>query len=205
MTLIEVLVALGILGVAILGLVGGLVVASRANGRASKRTQMAEFAQSRLERLTAASRRNICTSTVNSGLVDCSRMAVGGTFDPNAAPNTGGWMLDVLDRADAQLAPAGVDQMSGPVLALGDLGAVDEAATLTARAALASDWAGAGAGCAATMVSANQLCREVHIESQSIPVPTLTPVNVYHVWVRVTRGGGAWQDGPVVLEGVISQ
>lgn len=203
LTLIEVLVSLAILGVSILGLVGGLVIASKANGRASHRTQMLEFAQARLERLMAASRKNICTTTFNSEKVDCSRMALVGTFDPTVAPNTGGWMLDILDRADLQLAQAGVDQMAGPVLVLGDLGAVDEAATLTARAALYTDWAGGGLGCAAAIVGANQLCRELHIEAQSVGPSSNLPV--YHIWVRVSRGGGNWNDGPVVLEGVAAQ
>jgi prepilin-type N-terminal cleavage/methylation domain-containing protein len=197
MTLIEVMAALAILGVSLLGLTGGLVIAATANGRASRRTQMAEFAQSRIERLTAATRKDICTATFNLGAVDCSRMASGGTFDPTAAPNTGGWMLDVLDRASAAQPSVGVDQMAGPVVVLGDLGAIDEAATLTARSALAADWAGGGSGCAAAMVTTNMLCRELHVEVD----PTSS---FYHIWVRVSRGG-RWTDGPITMEGMVAK
>ncbi len=199
-TLIEMMAALAILGVSVLGLTAGLTVASAGNGRASRRTQMVEFAQSRIERLTAATRADICTATFNGGVVDCSRMAGADPFDPNAAPNTGGWMLDVLDRApytDPGGNP-GVDPMAGPVVALGDVGgAIDEKATLAARASLVADWNGGGNGCASTLVAKNMLCREVHIE--------LDPTQAFfHIWVRVSRGR-SYQDGPVVIEGMVAK
>ena len=184
MTLVEVMMALAILGVSLLALMAGLVVAFTANGRASRRTQMVEFAQSRIDRLTAATRKDICTAALSGTNVDCSRMAVTGTFDPTAAPNAGGWMLDVLDRASSFQASVGVDQMAGPVVVLGDLGTIDEGATLTARTNLATDWAGGGAGCAATMVTENMLCRELHIEQTII-----NGAPIYRVWVRVLQGG----------------
>jgi type II secretory pathway pseudopilin PulG len=213
MTVVEVMASLAILAIAILGLVGGMIVATTANGRASHRTQMAEFAQSRLERLVAASRKNVCYydpvagSVVSPGAVSCTAaMVSSGTFDPTAAPNTGGWMLDVLDRSDALLASNGVDQMAGPVVVIGDEGAIDEAATLATRSALTADWNAAGHGCASPIVNASRaiLCREVHIETQNAAV-TGNALNVYHVWVRVVRGGGIWSDGYVVLEEVIAQ
>jgi type II secretory pathway pseudopilin PulG len=195
------MVALAILGVSVLGLTAGLTVASAGNGRASRRTQMVEFAQSRIERLTSATKADICTATFNGGVVECSRMAgAPSPFDPNAAPNTGGWMLDVLDRAP-YTDPAGnpgVDPMAGPVVVLGDAGgAIDEKATLAARASLVTDWNGGGKGCASTLVAKNMLCREVHIELD----PTQT---FFHIWVRVSRGQN-YRDGAVLMEGMVAK
>jgi prepilin-type N-terminal cleavage/methylation domain-containing protein len=200
-TLVEVLAALAILGVSLLGLTAGVVVAFAGNGRASRRTQMLEFAQSRIERLTAATRANICTATFQGGVVNCARMAGPSPFDPTAAPNTGGWMLDILDGApytDPTFNP-GVDQMAGPVVVLGDVGgAIDETATLAARASVVADWGGgSGAGCASTLINKNMLCRELHIELD----PTST---FYHIWVRVSRGQN-YTDGPVTLEGMVAK
>ena len=195
------MVALAILGISVLGLTTGLTVASASNGRASRRTQMAEFAQSRIERLTAATKADICTATFNGGVVDCSRMAgAPSPFDPNAAPNAGGWMLDVLDRAPYSdpTGNPGIDPMAGPVVVLGDVGgAIDEKATVAARASLVTDWNGGGKGCASPLVGKNMLCREVHIE--------LDPTQAfYHIWVRVSRGQ-SYQDGPVVMEGMVAK
>jgi prepilin-type N-terminal cleavage/methylation domain-containing protein len=201
-TLIEVFAALGILGVSLLGLTAGVLVAFGGNGRSSRRTQMAEFAQARLERFSAASKANICTASTTGSVVDCSKMSPSPTpFDPTAAPNSGGWMLDVLDRASSGASTVGVDQMAGPLLVLGDTGgAVDEVATVTGRNALLSEWgtgSGSGNGCASTLVGKNMLCREVHIELDS----TLT---FYHIWVRVIRGQN-YLDGPVVFEGMVAK
>jgi hypothetical protein len=206
MTLIEVLVSLVLLAIALTGLTGGMVVAYNASGRASHRTQMLEFAQSRLERLVAASRKNLCTGSVSYGTVNCSHML--GALDLVAAPNAGGWMLDVLDQANTLSASGGVDLMAGPVVALGDLGAVSETDTVTARNALMAEWgtgAGSGNGCGSALVSPNMLCREIHIEQQDAKVSGTLAIPVFHVWVRVMRGGAAWRDGIVQLEGVIAQ
>jgi prepilin-type N-terminal cleavage/methylation domain-containing protein len=199
-TLIEVMASLAILGVSLLGLMAGLNVASASNGRASRRTQMVEFAQSRIERLMAATKADICTATFQGGVVDCSRMAgAPSPFNPNVAPNTGGWMLDVLDRAPYDPAgTTGVDPMAGPVVVLGNVGgSIDEPATLTARASLASDWSSGGSGCASPLVTKNMLCRELHIELDSTST-------YYHIWVRVSRGQN-YGDGPVVMEGMVAK
>jgi type II secretory pathway pseudopilin PulG len=208
MSLVEVLVSLVLLAIATLGLTQGMVVAYNSSGRASRRTQMVEFAQSRLERLMAASRKNICTSTQSAGQISCSAMG-NGVFDPTAGPNQGGWMLDVLDQASSLVGSGGVDHMAGPVVVLNDSGSIDETATVTARNALLTAWgagaAGAGNGCGSNLVVAGMLCREIHIETQDAKVTGTTAVPVFHVWVRVLRGGSAWQDGIVQLEGVIAQ
>lgn len=213
MTLIEVLVSLVLLAIATLGLTQGMVVAYTSGGRSSRRTQMVEFAQSSLERLMAASRKNLCTGSINFGAVNCSAMG-SGVFDPTAGPNQGGWMLDVLDQASSLVgsgAPAvpGVDLMAGPVVVVGDLGAIDETATVTARNALITQWgsgtAGAGNGCGSTLVTTGMLCREIHIEQQDAKVTGTVAVPVFHVWVRVLRGGAGWRDGIVQVEGVIAQ
>ncbi len=208
MTLIEVLVSLVLLAVATLGLTQGMVVAYTSGGRSSRRTQMVEFAQSSLERLMAASRKNLCTGSVNFGVVNCSAMG-SGTFDPTAGPNQGGWMLDVLDQANTLVSTGGVDLMAGPVVVVGDLGAIDETGTVTARNALITQWgsgtAGVGNGCGSTLVTTGMLCREIHIEQQDAKVTGTVAVPVFHVWVRVIRGGAGWRDGIVQVEGVIAQ
>ena len=208
MTLLEVLVSLVLLAVATLGLTQGMVVAYTSGGRASRRTQMLEFAQSSLERLIAASRKNLCTGSVNFGVVDCAPMG-NGVFDPTAGPNQGGWMLDVLDQANSLVGSGGVDLMAGPVVVIGDAGAIDETTTLTTRSALLTQWgtgtAGSGNGCGSTLVTTGMLCREIHIEQQDAKVTGTTAVPVFHVWVRVLRGGAGWRDGIVQVEGVIAQ
>jgi type II secretory pathway pseudopilin PulG len=208
MTLIEVLVSLVLLAVATLGLTQGMVVAYTAGGRSSRRTQMLEFAQSSLERLMAASRKNLCTGSVNFGVVNCSPMGTG-TFDPTAGPNQGGWMLDVLDQANSLVSTGGVDLMAGPVVVVGDVGSIDEAATVSVRSALLTQWgagtAGSGNGCGSSLVTTGMLCREIHIEQQDAKVTGTVAVPVFHVWVRVIRGGAGWRDGIVQVEGVIAQ
>ncbi|MBS2023364.1 MAG: prepilin-type N-terminal cleavage/methylation domain-containing protein [Deltaproteobacteria bacterium] len=211
LTLIEVLVAFGLLAIGLVGLTAGLVTASKSNGRAFHRTQMVEFAQSRIERLTAASRKNICTATSSSGPVSCSGMG-NGTFSTTAAPNTNGWIADLLDRATvtdplalASSSTYGVDVMAGPALVFGSTtgsnnNAVDDAATISKRTAIAAD----ANGCASSLVTADTLCREIHIEDQSTTVGAQT-LKSYHIWVRVIRGGGNYLDGMVVLEGSVAQ
>ena len=208
MTLIEVLVSLVLLAIATVGLTQGMVVAYTSGGRASRRTQMVEFAQSSIERLVAASRKNLCTGSVNFGVVNCSAMGAG-VFDSTQGPNQGGWMLDVLDQANSLVLTGGVDLMAGPVVVLGDSGAIDEATTVSVRSALLTQWgagtAGAGSGCGSTLVTTGMLCREIHIEQQDAKVTGTAAVPVFHVWVRVIRGGAGWADGIVQLEGVIAQ
>jgi hypothetical protein len=145
------------------------------SARWKKCTSSRALTCARIERLTAATKADICTST-------------------------SGWMLDVLDRApytDPSANP-GVDPMAGPVVVLGNVGgAIEEKATLAARASLVTDWNGGGKGCASTLVARNMLCREVHIELD----PTQS---FYHIWVRVSRGQN-YQDGPVVMEGMVAK
>ena len=230
MTLIELMMAMTVMAIALLGLTAGVVLAFGANSRSSRRSQAAEFAQSSMERLIAASRKNICTYNFTGNKVSCSSMG-SGAFVPNSAPNQGGWMLDILDRANALVGSSGttstnpgIDLMAGPVVVIGDSGAVDEAATLTARSTVLTAWGSgstaANAGCGdsdpavtTSRVTRNMLCREIHIELHDFAnlngaALTLCSVGAscgYHIWVRVVRGGGFWNDGPVVLEGVVAQ
>src|ERR687884_1064699 len=88
MTLLEVTVALALLGVSALGLVGGMVVASNTNAVSRRRTHMLEFAHARLERIASRTRNTVPTSATVTP-VNCSKMAAGGAFDPNSAPGTG--------------------------------------------------------------------------------------------------------------------
>ena len=95
-SLIETMASLAILAVAALGLMGSMLVASGSNTISRRRTDMTLFAQSRIERLASRTRAKVPTATTTTP-VNCSAMAVGGAFDPNANPGTGGWMLDVTN------------------------------------------------------------------------------------------------------------
>ena len=103
---------------------------------------MTLFAQSRIERLASRTRAKVPTATTTTP-VNCSAMAVGGAFDPNANPGTGGWMLDVIDGTPPAGGGAlGDDLMAGPLLAEGDGSGVDGAGTLAKRATFAAAWFG---------------------------------------------------------------
>ena len=66
MTLLEVMVALALLGVSALGLMGGMVVASSTNGISRRRTHMLEFGHARIERLASRTRVNVPTQTTTT-------------------------------------------------------------------------------------------------------------------------------------------
>lgn len=213
-TLVEVFAALAVLSIATLGLVAGLLIALRANGIAAQRTLMLQFAQTRLERLVAETRTKIPTALTTSP--DCSAMAVG-TFDPIAAPGTGGWMLDVID-GPAPGGLAGDDSMFGPVLIYdAATNATDNylSSTLATRAAVYSAWTGGALanGCGAASLAASApssggaapsqaaiLCREVHIEPQ-----TINNVPMLRAWVRVLQVGADWRVNSVTLTEDIAQ
>jgi type II secretory pathway pseudopilin PulG len=208
MTLLEVMIALALLGVSALGLVGGMVVASNTNAISRRRTEMYQFAQARIEQLATRTRTNIPTAATVTP-VNCSAMNAGGTFDPNAAPGTGGWMLDVIDGAPpAGGGSLGDSLMAGPLLVEGDLSGVDSAGTLAQRATFANNWLTATdtQGCASTTVTKNiaVLCRELHIEANDTVVNGVT-VPMLRVWVRVVQGGANWQNAFVTLRQDISQ
>src|SRR5438067_2132858 len=118
-SLIETMASLAILAVAALGLMGSMVVASGANSISRRRTDMTLFAHSRIERISSRTRSKVPTATTTTP-IDCTAMAVGGAFDPNADPGTGGWMLDVIDgNPPAGGGAIGDDLMADPVLAEG--------------------------------------------------------------------------------------
>jgi len=211
LTLIEILASLSILGVAALGLVGSMVVAINGNSLAARRTQMAEFAQARLERLITETRIKIPTSTTTAP-VNYSAMAAGGTFDPTQPPNTGGWVLDVIDGSPPTAAGAGDDPMFGPVLF--DDSAADGTDTFTAstkllRSTLANDWLTSptsngtlgGCGAAAVVADPGVLCRELHIE----PLNLIASTPMLRAWVRVIQGGDNWQSSYVIMQEDIAQ
>ena len=85
-TLIEVMAALAVLGIAMLGLTAGLIVAMSSTGLAAQRTLMLQFAQARIERLLSQTRTKIPTKANSC----CAKMDAGGVFNPDAAPGTGG-------------------------------------------------------------------------------------------------------------------
>src|SRR4051812_9462387 len=120
MTLIEVMIALAILGIASLGLAGTLVVSNNSNAIAARRTVMSAFAQARIESLTSTTRTKIPTAVS----LCCAAMAAA-NFDPMADPNTGGWILDNIDGPAPATAGAGL--LWGPRPVDGSAGDGDEA------------------------------------------------------------------------------
>ena len=212
-TLIEVLAALSVLAIATVGLTGGIIVAVNTTGIAARRTLMVQFAQARLERLVAETRTKIPTAA-STIPVDCSKMAVGGAFDPTAAPGTGGWMLDVIDGASGPNPTGGGDDaMWGPILIYDSASnATDNylANTIATRQNVYTSWIGSGlpAGCGTTTLApamagpqqSSMLCREVHIEPQ-----TVNAVPMLRVWVRVLQVGADWRVNSVTLQEDIAQ
>src|SRR2546430_14392010 len=148
-SLIETMASLAILAVAALGLMGSMLVASGSNTISRRRTDMTLFAQSRIERLASRTRAKVPTATTTTP-VNCAAMAVGGAFDPNADPGTGGWMLDVIDgNPPAGGGAIGDDLMAGPLLAEGAGDGGGRTHTPSQRASFAAAWVGGAdtAGC----------------------------------------------------------
>jgi hypothetical protein len=213
MSLIEVFVALAILAISILGLVGGLIIASSSNGIAATRTQMSAFALSRLERISGQVKQSLCSTVATDiqGTQSCSYMTHGvpSPFVTDVAPNTAGWMLDVIDWPMPSTG-AGDDVMYGPVVVMGDANAIDVAATISLRATMYSAWGtsgGTGVGCDSTLVTTNPkvLCREIHIEPYTQSGITNAPP-MLKIWVRVLRGGTTdWHIGTVSYEAMVAQ
>ena len=213
MSLIEVMTAMAILGIATLGLVGGVIVALSANAISARRTQMKEFAQSRVERLTAMRSSQIPNSSTTFP-ANFSGMGTGGpAFNPLSPPGTGGWMLDVID---AGTATSGFDAMAGPTLVDdSSAGSADYTAptvvvstlpakTIAHRAAMITKWNGdSTTSCADSTVTADTsvLCREIHIEQQTSP----SGAPLWHAWVRVVQGGPNWQTSNLTLDQVMAR
>ena len=208
MTLIEVSIALAVLGIASLGLAGTLVVSSNSNAIAARRTVMSSFAQARIESLTSMTRTKI-------PLIG----TVAGTFDPMADPNTGGWVMDTIDGyapdtgtlgnwfcngGPCTSGMAGDDLFWGPVLVNpASQNGGDGDALLTRTKALRAS--GAVQSCADKAIAsdASVLCREVHIDSYW--QGTTPPVPMLRAYVRVIQGGGNWRGSYVLLQQDIAQ
>jgi prepilin-type N-terminal cleavage/methylation domain-containing protein len=187
MTLIEVMIALAVLGVASLGLAGSLVVSSNSNSIAARRTVMSAFAQARIENLTSMTRSKIPIVGTASG-----------TFDPMSNPTSGGWVMDTIDGTSVPTG-AGDDLLFGPIL-------VDSASengndgTLLRTTSLRKTVP----NCADKAVTSDPavFCREVHIESYWQGTPAVPMLRAY---VRVIQGGGLWQRSYVLLQQDIAQ
>lgn len=211
-TLVEVMAALAIMGIAMLGLTAGLVVASGATGISAQRTLMLEFAQTRVERLVAETRTHIPTqlsnvSTFQGGLC-CAKMAVSGagcgaSFDPRAAPGTCGWQMDTIDGG-APGPGVGDDLMFGPLLVFNAATNSTDgyvAKTVAARNAAVSGGVDGALGCGDPSVRVSgTLCRELHIEPA-----TVTGVPMLRAWVRVLGGTGSYLSNSVTLQQDIAQ
>lgn len=203
-TLVEVMASLAILGIAMLGLTAGLVVAASTTGISAQRTLMLQFAQTRIERLVAETRTKIPTAaTTIVGVGCCANMTVGGAFNPNAAPGTGGWQMDTIDGA-APGGGAGDDLMYGPLLVYNpSSSAIDTfvAKTVAARTAVVSAGLDGTTGCGDSSVRvAGTLCRELHIEPA-----TVSGVPMLRAWVRVLSGTGSYLSSSVILQQDIAQ
>jgi len=186
MTLIEVMIALAVLGIASIGLAGTLVVSQNSNSIAARRTVMSAFAQARIESLTSSTRSKI--PLVGSA---------GGAFDPMADPNTGGWVMDTIDGSGPP--SAGDNLLWGPVLVDGASENGNDgtlARTKSLRSSVTS--------CVDATITSDPgvFCREVHIESYSQGTP---PVPMLRAYVRVIQGGGNWRRSYVLLQQDIAQ
>jgi prepilin-type N-terminal cleavage/methylation domain-containing protein len=205
MTLIEVSIALAVLGIASLGLAGSLVVSSNSNALAARRTVMSAFAQARIESLTSMTRTKI------------PLIGVAGGFDPTANPNTGGWVMDTIDGYSPDSSPSWSgctgncgNGMEGDVLFWGPVlvnpvsqNGVDASTILARTKTLRAP--GGVQNCADKLVTsdASVLCRELHIESYS--QGTTPPVPMLRAYVRVIQGGGDWHRSYVLLQQDIAQ
>jgi prepilin-type N-terminal cleavage/methylation domain-containing protein len=185
LTLIEVMIALAILGIASLGLAGTLVISSNSNSMASRRTVMSAFAQARIENLTSMTRTKIPI------------IGTTGSFDPMSDPNSGGWVMDTIDGS----APAGAgdDLLFGPILVdgaseNGNDGTLVRTKSLRSTVPSCAD--------AAVTSDAGVFCREVHIESYWQGTPAVPMLRAY---VRVIQGGGSWHRSYVLLQQDIAQ
>jgi type II secretory pathway pseudopilin PulG len=208
MTILEVLIAMVLLSIGALGMVSGMLLASNGNAISRRRTEMLQFAQARLERLATRTRTNIPTSATTTP-IDCSAMNAGGTFDPNAAPGTGGWMLDVIDLNTDATGAVGDDLMVGPLLLEGQFSGVDSAATIATRTSFATSWFGGAdtKGCGSSVVTSNAavLCREIHVEPADVTVSG-TKMYLLRAWVRVVQGGTTnWKTSYVTVQQDIAQ
>jgi hypothetical protein len=193
--------ALAILAISMVGLTAGLLVASRTTGIAAHRTLMLQFAQSRLERLLAETRIKIPTKDYSiPGVACCAKMDAGGTFDPTAAPGTGGWQMDTIDGAPTS--SAGDDAMFGPVLIFdSSTNATDNfiAKTISARNAAVTNGVDGAQGCGdSTMAGSGTMCREIHVEPA-----TVNGTHMLRAWVRVVTGASA--SNSVMLQQDIAQ
>src|SRR3954464_6291614 len=119
MTILEVLIAMVLLTIGAMGMMSGMLLASNGNAISRRRTEMLQFAQARVERLTTRTRTKVPTAATTTP-INCSSMSVA-SFNPDAAPGTGGWMLDVLDLKTDASGAVGDDLMVGPLLVEGDL------------------------------------------------------------------------------------
>jgi type II secretory pathway pseudopilin PulG len=195
MTLIEVMAAMAILIIALLGVGSGLVVAVTQNGDAARRSQLKEFARARIERLVTSNKQNV--QPIPTGF------AVG-TFNPDVAPGTGGWVLDTFETLPG--ASGGLDVTSGPVIADGEGSGLDEANTTTPstglRATVLASPPAAGCGDPSLANGIGIFCREIHIEQVTANPggAGLPTVPLLRIWVRTLQGGGSWRFQSVVLQ-----
>ncbi len=188
-TLIETMVSIAVLAIAALGLVGGVILALKTNALASRRTQMKEFAQTRIDRFIQMRPQRIPTGTLGWVNYD-SRMDVGSTFDPAGST---GWVLDDLDNNGLAV----VDLLAGPAMVdPTGMTAGDDLAgrTATLNAAVA------GQTCAvASVVNDPQaLCREIHVDATT----TSSGIPILRAYVRVTLGGS---NDTLILQQDLSQ
>jgi len=207
-TILEVLIAMALLSIGGMGMIGGMLIASNGNVVSRRRTDMLQFAQTRLERLATRERTRIPTATTAGTGIDYSSMSAS-PFDPNAAPGTGGWMLDVIDgNPPAGGGSLGNDLMAGPLLVEGDLSGVDLATTLSKRSSFADAWfTGKDTkGCGSGTVTSNPavLCREVHIEPLDATIGGVQTF-MFRIWIRVVQGGRNWKSSYVTVTEDVSQ
>jgi type II secretory pathway pseudopilin PulG len=181
MTLIEVMAAMAILIITLLGVVSGLVLAINSNGDAGRRSQMREFARGRLERLV----------TSNKQIIQPIPASFAGPFNPDSAPGTGGWVLDTFEALPG--GSGGNDDMAGPVIVDGEGSGLDSALTQTQRASVLAAPPPLGCGDPSLAQPLTLFCREIHVEQVIVTAGAGISVPILRVWVRALQPGGNWR------------
>jgi type II secretory pathway pseudopilin PulG len=188
MTLVEVMAAMAILVIALLGVVSGLVVAINSNGDAARRSQMREFARGRLERLV----------TSNKQIIQPIPATFTGAFNPDVAPGTGGWVLDTFEALPG--AGGGNDDMAGPVIVDGEGSGLDSTQTQSQRASVLSSPPALGCGDPSLAQSLALFCREIHVEQVTVTAGAGVSIPLLRIWVRALQTGGNWRFQSVTLQ-----
>jgi hypothetical protein len=147
-----------------------------------------EFARGRLERLV----------TSNKLIIQPIPATFTGTFNPDVAPGTGGWVLDTFEALPG--GGGGNDDMAGPVIVDGEGSGLDSAQTQIQRASVLSSPPALGCGDPSLAKSFALFCREIHVEQVTVTAGAGVSVPLLRIWVRALQAGGNWRFQSVTLQ-----